>query len=151
MEVEEQVGPPRILLLGIGVVGILVGVSIAAEFVFNLQPAIGGGVAAAGTVIMPVGVGSNTALTFSPSMIVVIIGVNNTVTFTNKDSVTHTVTATDGSFNSGDIPAGQSWTNTFATPGTFSFYCIYHSWMKGTIVVESAGANSTSTTNSTSS
>ena len=88
---------------------------------------------------MPTGVGSNTALSFSPARIVVIIGSNNTVTFTNKDSATHTVTATDKSFNSGDIKAGQSWTYTFSTPGNYSYYCIYHTWMKGTIVVKASG------------
>ena len=99
---------------------------------------------------MPLGVGSNTALNFSPSKIVVIIGSNNTVTFSNKDNVKHTVTATDGSFNSGDILPGQSWTNTFNTAGTFSFYCIYHSsWMKGTVIVEPAGATGSNSTTST--
>jgi plastocyanin len=153
VEVEEQVGPPRGLLLGLGLIGLVVGGAIAGEFVLRVQPALSSGGAVAGGVIMPVGVGSNTALNFSPSTIVVVIGVNNTVTFTNKDSVTHTVTATDNSFNSGDIKAGQSWTNTFTTPGTFTFYCIYHHWMLGSIVVESAGSNATtsiSSTNSTS-
>jgi len=150
VEVEEQVGPPRGLLLGLGLIGLVVGGAIAGEFVLRVQPALGAGGAVAGGVIMPVGVGSNTALTYSPSKIVVVIGVNNTVTFTNKDSVTHTVTATDNSFNSGDIKAGQSWTNTFTTAGTFSFYCIYHSWMKGTIVVESSASGNSSSTNSTS-
>lgn len=138
METEEQPGPPRGLLLSIGIIGIIVGAAIAGEFVLKLQPGLGGGTASVGTVIMPQGVGSNTALTFSPSTVTLIIGVNNTVTFVNKDSVTHTVTATDNSFNSGDIPAGKSWTNTFSSPGKFPYYCIYHSgWMRGTIVVKS--------------
>ena len=153
MEVEDHAGPPRGLFLGLGVIGLVVGGAIASEFVLNLQPAlVSTGCGAPGTVCMPVGVGSNTGLTFSPATILVVIGVNNTVTFTNKDSVTHTVTATDNSFNSGDIKAGQSWTNTFTTPGKFTYYCVYHSWMKGAIIVEagSGATNSTSPTNSTS-
>jgi len=138
METDEPTGPPRGLFLGLGIVGIIIGASIAGEFVLGLQPALGGGSAAAGTVIMPVGVGSNLQLNFSPSTITVVIGQNNTVTFVNKDAVTHTVTATDGSFDSGDIHPGSSWTYTFTTAGNFTYYCIYHSWMKGTVRVTSS-------------
>lgn len=73
---------------------------------------------------------------YSPDTLTVVIGVNNTVTFVNQDSAPHTVTANDSSFNSGNLNPGQSWTNTFTTPGTFGFHCIYHSWMKGTIIVK---------------
>ncbi len=156
MDIEEPSGPPRGLLLGLGVVGLIMGGAIAGIFVFRIQPALGGGEAAPGSVIMPVGVGSNTALNFSPVRIVVVMGINNTVTFTNRDSVTHTVTATDNSFNSGDIKAGQSWTYTFPSAGTFAYYCIYHSgWMKGTVVVltsgTSTGSSSGTSSNTTSS
>jgi len=138
---EESSGAPRGLLLALGVIGLVLGGAIAGLFVLRLQPGLAAtGCGAAGTVCMPTGVGSNTALSFSPARIVVIIGTNNTVTFTNKDSATHTVTATDHSFNSGDIKAGQSWTYTFSTPGNFSYYCIYHSWMKGTVVVKASGS-----------
>ena len=146
VEVEERAGPPRGFLLGVGLISLVLAGALAGEFILKLQPPLGGGGVIAGGVIMPVGVGSNTALDFSPSKIVVVIGVNNTVTFTNKDSVTHTVTATDNSFNSGDIKPGQSWTYTFSTPGTFAYYCIYHNWMKGTVVVESSSASTSSTT-----
>jgi plastocyanin len=141
METDENQGPPRGLLLSLGIIGLLVGGAIAGEFVLRIQPGLGTGTAAAGSVLMPQGVGSNTQLNFSPPTVVIVIGVNNTLTFANKDAATHTVTATDHSFDSGDIKAGQSWTNTFSTPGTFTYYCVYHSsWMKGTIIVKSAAA-----------
>jgi len=139
METEQTSGAPRGLLLGLGLVGILVGAAIAGEFVLNLQPKLPTGTAAAGSVIMPQGVGSNTALSFAPATITVIIGQNSTVTFTNKDIAIHTVTATDGSFDSKDIKPGGSWTYTFTTQGTYSYYCIYHSWMKGKVIVKSSG------------
>ena len=137
-----------------GVIILLLAGGIAGLFIFRLQPQIAGGTAAPGSVIMPVGVGSDTSLNFSPERVVVIIGVNNTLTFTNKDTATHTVTAVDGSFNSGDIKAGQSWTYTFGTAGSFDYYCIYHNWMRGTVVVlssanQTAGVSST-TSNATS-
>jgi plastocyanin len=146
LEIEEPSGPPRGLLPALGILGILLGAGLAGLFVFRLQPQLAGGTAAPGSVIMPTGVGSNTALDFSPARVVVVIGVNNTLTFSNKDTATHTVTATDNSFNSGDIKAGESWTYTFTTPGTFSYYCIYHNWMKGTVVVLSSTNQTVSST-----
>jgi plastocyanin len=140
METDEHPGPPRGLLLSLGIIGIILGAAIAGEFVLNLQPGLGGGntSVSSGTVVMPQGIGSNTALNFSPATVTLIIGLNNTITFVNRDTAVHTVTATDKSFDSGDIAAGKSWTNTFSSAGNFSYYCIYHSlWMKGKVVVKS--------------
>jgi len=78
------------------------------------------------TVTMQNNVFSKTSLT---------IAKGTTVTWTNNDYTTHTVTADDNSFNSGDITAGQSYTKTFNTPGTFPYHCTYHSMMKATVVV----------------
>ena len=66
------------------------------------------------------------------------IGVNNTVTWINNDDAPHTVTATNDNFNSGNMNPGQSWTYTFTEPGTYTYYCTYHPWMTGTIIVESS-------------
>ena len=80
----------------------------------------------------------NTTKTYySPSTITVVIGVNNTVTWINNDNAPHTVTATSGSFDSGNLNQGQSWTHTFTTPGTYTYRCTYHPWMTGTIIVKS--------------
>lgn len=96
----------------------------------------GGAVLGGITVNLPAEVGANPTLNYQPSNFTVIVGVNNTVTFMNLDSTVHTVTANDGSFDSGDISvAGGSWTHTFATPGTYAFHCKYHKWMMGTITV----------------
>lgn len=73
---------------------------------------------------------------FSPSSFVLVLGVNATVQWQNQDSVTHTVTASDQFFNSGDINPGMSWSYTFTKVGTYSYACSYHPWMTGTIVVE---------------
>lgn len=58
-----------------------------------------------------------------------------TVTWTNNDNTTHTVTADDNSFNSGDITAGYSFSKTFSAQGTFPYHCTYHSTMKATVIV----------------
>jgi nitrite reductase (NO-forming) len=88
------------------------------------------------TVVIPDGSGANVNLPgYAPAKITVMIGINSTVTWVNRDSVPHTVTATGGSFNSGNIDPGKSWTYTFNLPGTYTYYCAYHSWMKGTVIV----------------
>ena len=71
---------------------------------------------------------------FSPMHAAVAPG--STVSVTNKDSVTHTLSATGGQFNTGDIAAGQ--TKTFTAPtkaGTYDYICNIHQYMMGTIVV----------------
>jgi plastocyanin len=90
------------------------------------------------TVSIPSGTADG-QLNYSPPSIVVVIGVNNTVAFVNRDGVPHTVTASDGSFDSGTMLAGQTWVHTFATPGSFSYVCTFHGWMRGTVTVR-AGA-----------
>lgn len=73
---------------------------------------------------------------YSPAVAVVIIGINNTVQWTNQDTAIHTVTSSNGTFDSGDIAQGQSFTYNFTKPGVYNYTCIYHSWMHGTIIVK---------------
>jgi plastocyanin len=82
------------------------------------------------------GSADSVSYSFSPVQVTVAIGVNNTVTWVNNDNAAHTVTARDGSFDSGNLGSGDSYTYTFTTPGTYRYYCAYHSWMVGTVVVE---------------
>jgi len=100
-----------------------------------------------GTILMPAGVGSNNQLNFVPSVTTLIIGTNDTVTFKNTDTTVHTVTAVDHSFDSQDIPAGKSWTHQFSTPGNYSYYCFYHKWMTGFLIVKQAAAGASFTVN----
>lgn len=57
-----------------------------------------------------------------------------TVTFRNEDIYDHTVTADDGSFNSGNIPGGKTWTLKITQPGTIGYHCIPHPNMKAQLV-----------------
>jgi plastocyanin len=59
-----------------------------------------------------------------------------TVTWSNEDEAIHTVTAADGSFDSGRMPIGSTFSMTFATPGTYEYVCSVHAAMRGTLVVE---------------
>lgn len=71
---------------------------------------------------------------FMPGEITVEAG--STVTFTNSDDVNHTVTAKDGSFDSGPISKGKSYSVTFSKPGVYQIYCKPHTFMTGTITVK---------------
>lgn len=83
------------------------------------------------------GSAANTTSTYySPPTITVVIGVNNTVTWVNNDIAPHTVTADDGSFNSGNMNPNQSYTHVFTTAGTYTYHCEYHPWMHGTVIVK---------------
>jgi len=76
-----------------------------------------------------------TSTGFSPDHMVVVIGINNTVIWTNDDSMPHTVTSTSGAFDSGNMAPGQTFSYTFTSPGTYNYFCTYHSWMKGSVTV----------------
>jgi plastocyanin len=71
---------------------------------------------------------------FTPATLTVAAG--TTVTWTNNDAVPHTATASDGTFDSGNLNPGQSFSFTFPTPGSFPYVCQYHAGMQGTIVVQ---------------
>ncbi len=66
----------------------------------------------------------------------VTIAVGDTVTWTNNDGVQHTVTANDGTFQSGTLDPGQSFSFTFTAPGTIDYHCEFHANMSGQVVVQ---------------
>jgi len=58
------------------------------------------------------------------------------ITVTNQDSATHTMTADDKSFDTGDIAQGKSATFTVPSkPGAYDYICSIHPNMKGTLTV----------------
>jgi plastocyanin len=75
-------------------------------------------------------------LAFQPNRIQIATG--TTVTWTNGDALDHTVTAGDGSFDSGLIAPGARWSHTFTKAGTYQFSCRPHSFMKGVVIVTGA-------------
>ncbi len=76
---------------------------------------------------------------FVPASVTVPVGA--TVTFMNTGDQTHTFTADDGSFDTGQVTAGASATIVLTKAGAFGFHCSIHPWMKGMI---SAGSGATS-------
>ena len=71
---------------------------------------------------------------FSPSSITINVG--DTIVWTNYDSASHTVTSNDGTFDSGGISTGNTFSFTFTSAGTFNYYCSPHPNMTGSVTVQ---------------
>ena len=63
------------------------------------------------------------------------IHTGDTVLFINDDDDAHTVTASDKSYDSGGMDMGATFTRTFTKPGTYSYFCALHPWMKAVVIV----------------
>jgi plastocyanin len=73
---------------------------------------------------------------FSPANITVKVG--DTVTWTNKDSAAHTVTADSGSSdgpNSGNLAQGDTYSFKFTKAATYIYHCAIHPSMQGSVTV----------------
>ncbi len=58
------------------------------------------------------------------------------LTWTNRDSAPHSATANDGSWDTGVLSKGKSASLTFASVGTFDYFCTLHPNMKARLVVQ---------------
>lgn len=79
---------------------------------------------------------------YSPTPVTITAG--DTVKWTHRGQVLHTVTADDGSYDERMLP-GAAFTHTFRTPGTSAYHCEIHATMKGSVVVEAAPRTTTTT------
>lgn len=64
------------------------------------------------------------------------VAVGTRVTWTNNDSVNHTITSQDNLFDSGTISKGATFSYIFNQSGTFEYHCKIHPSMTGKIIVE---------------
>jgi plastocyanin len=88
-------------------------------------------------IVQGAGTQGNPAGYYSPSTFTTELGPSGTVTVTwsNGDGATHTVTSTPGTQFDHTLNAGDTFSYTFTQAGTYQYYCTIHPWMKGTIVV----------------
>jgi len=157
MDIEEHSGPPRGLLLGLGIIGLVLGGAIAGLFILRLQPPIGGNLScASGTacVSMPA---NASAINFSPINSTVLLGVNSTVMWTNQDSVQHTIVVcpvgggqvcspSKAVASSPILSHGDTFEVTLNATGVYHYFCSIHpATMRGTIVVVAGTSPSAST------
>ena len=75
----------------------------------------------------------NTTESYSPTIIQINTG--TTVTWTNDDTVVHTVTDLNGTFDSHLILPNTHWQYTFFNEGKYDYFCTLHPWMKGLVIV----------------
>jgi plastocyanin len=58
------------------------------------------------------------------------------VTWTNADDSPHTVREKDGKFKSAALDTDDKFSQTFAAPGEYEYFCSIHPYMTGKIVVK---------------
>lgn len=146
---EESSGPPRGLLLSLGVVGILLGAAVAGLFVFRLQPQLGGSPVSVAAGVSSVLIPSNAASeNFKPENTTVLIGVNNTVQWTDQDTVPHTVVVCKAGGGQLCLPSaavassrilskGDVFKVKFNSTGVYDYYCSVHpSTMRASVIVK---------------
>ena len=71
--------------------------------------------------------------TFSPAELTVKVG--DTVTWTNRDDIPHTVVSA-GKFRSKALDTDNTYSFTFASTGEYKYFCSLHPHMTGMIKVE---------------
>lgn len=77
---------------------------------------------------------------FNPAQVSVKPG--ETIEWKNEDIFAHSATANDGSFDSGLIAPGGSWSTVISGTGTVGYHCRPHPNMTASLVVSAEGANS---------
>ncbi len=70
---------------------------------------------------------------FAPSVLTVRVG--TTVTWTNHDEETHTITSATGAFASAGLGHEDGFSQAFTRPGRYEYFCALHPHMKATVVV----------------
>jgi plastocyanin len=77
---------------------------------------------------------------YTPPTLVVAPG--TTVTWKNDDDSPHSVRERDGKFKSAALDTDDTFSQTFATPGEYDYFCSIHPYMTGKIVVRPGGKTS---------
>ncbi|MGH3855512.1 MAG: cupredoxin domain-containing protein [Pseudonocardiaceae bacterium] len=117
-----------ILMVLVAVLGLVMSCGSAASGSAAGGSAAGGAPAAPNTIVIK-------NFTFMPASLTVAPGTK--VTVINEDQATHTVTASDKSFDTGHISGGQRTELTAPSkPGTYPYMCSIHQYMMGTLIVQ---------------
>ena len=72
--------------------------------------------------------------TFSPKALTVAVG--TTVKWVNHDDTPHTVVEKKTTFRSKALDTDDSYSFTFASAGTFDYFCALHPYMVGKVIVK---------------
>jgi plastocyanin len=77
---------------------------------------------------------------YTPPNLVVAPGTK--VTWTNADDSPHSVREKDGKFKSAALDTDDTFSQTFAEPGEYEYFCSIHPYMTGKIIVKPASPSS---------
>jgi plastocyanin len=99
-----------------------------------LGPVVGAMLAFGAVAAQDVNVVTIDNFTFSPKELTVAVG--TTVRFVNHDDIPHTVVEKKLSFRSKALDTDDAYSYTFATAGSFDYFCSLHPHMVGKIIVE---------------
>jgi plastocyanin len=130
---------PRVLVLAAAVVTLVASVAAIGAAATSSDDGGGSDVATTepgGSTIAPTGSATVEIRDFAFNPAELTVQPGTVVTWTNGDGETHTVESEDGTFSSGDVDSGATFSFTFNEPGTFPYICSIHTSMHGTIVVE---------------
>lgn len=122
---KKRISVTGLLLISVALVGLVGCTAGTGGTSSNDQPHTGGAPASG----VPVTIQN---FAFNPRSITVKVG--DTVTWTNKDSTTHTVTGTG--FVSGELAPGETYSHRFNAAGTYQYICSIHATMEGIVVVQ---------------
>ena len=64
------------------------------------------------------------------------VPVGTTVTWTNHDEETHTVTSATSAFTSAGLGHDEAFAQTFKRAGTYTYFCALHPHMRATVLVK---------------
>jgi plastocyanin/uncharacterized membrane protein len=125
-----------VLIVAAIVLGMLLGPSITGGWRMPGFGMMGGGMMGVGAgPTAPAGTSVRLAGSrFEPSTLTIAPG--ETVRWFNDDALPHTVSATDGAWDSGNLAPGQGFEHRFDKSGSYPYLCRYHPGMAGTIRVQ---------------
>lgn len=71
---------------------------------------------------------------FAPALVTTAAG--DTVTWSNDDGAPHAVAFKDGSAGARSLSPGETFSRAFETPGSYEYFCAFHPYMTGHVVVQ---------------
>jgi plastocyanin len=87
-------------------------------------------------IVIPYGANSPDGKNYIPHSVVVLIGVNNTIKWTNLDTTTHSIIGDNKSnFHSPSIFPNQTWTHVFNDVGEYGYHGAPGPWLRGKVSV----------------
>ena len=119
---------PRLALSLLAGIAVIAGTAACSDDDNNNPPA--------GDVSITSGASTKTTNAFSPNPFSRSLASSGQVVWVNNDGTVHDIESDTPLFDSGDMPAGDTFTFVFTAAGTYTYHCSIHPNMVGTIVID---------------